>query len=347
MKIAMFAPYFAPPKGELPNYFEYWQKTAAANKDIDFFIPTNLDTSKYTKYVNIHYIFMTAEEFWAQLQSMLDFPICKGYYKTAEYRVFFGIIFYDIIKDYDYWGSTEFDVFYGDIMKFVMPYIKKGAEVIGSTGPFRLIKNTPKLRNMPFFEIKEFNYPLTLQIAYSTEYCWYFDELVGMNVRYHQAGVKVYSLDNIFADISNKYKYLSIVNKKYKWAFEWNNGKLYGYNEYGKKKEFLNAHFQKRKLSCVPDYVPDKFYIVPNSILNSCDNILSHIKVNSFWYTFKICSKKYTKYLFENHREGKNTKQIREELNRYCTDNGISPTKTIKNPIVNLLYKIKRKILWV
>ena len=52
------------------------------------------------------------------------------------------------------------------------------------------------------------------------------------------------------------------------------------------------------------------------------------------------------KMIFENHKEGKGTKEIKEELYNYCTSNGIFPNKTYKNPIIKLIYKIKRKILW-
>ena len=171
MKIAMFAPYIAPPGGGLPDYYEYWQKSAAANSQVDFFVVTNLDVSKYIKYDNIHYILLTADEFWDKVQALFDFPIARSYYKSAEYRPLFGTIFLDYIKDYDYWGSTEFDMIYGDILSFLQPYLDKDADVIGQTGPFRLIKNSDRLRSIPFYEVRDFKHPLTLELAFSNAYC--------------------------------------------------------------------------------------------------------------------------------------------------------------------------------
>ena len=186
MKIAIFAPYFTKPGGTLPIWFEYWQKTASYNSGIDFFVPTNVDISQYKKYENIHFICMSAEEFWGKLDTILGFKVYRGYYKTTEYRVFFGILFKDVIQEYDYWGTSEFDVIYGDIMKYLRPYIESGEDVIGKDAHLRLIKNTDKLRNLPFEEAKGFEHPLNYEAAFSTEYCWYFVE-GGMNLRYQQA----------------------------------------------------------------------------------------------------------------------------------------------------------------
>ena len=42
-KVAIIIPYF----GSFPNYFDYWLKSALANKDFDFLIFT--DNSNYRK----------------------------------------------------------------------------------------------------------------------------------------------------------------------------------------------------------------------------------------------------------------------------------------------------------
>ncbi len=295
MKIALFAPYFTKPRGKLPAWFEYWQKSASCNGEIDFFVPTNVDISQYKKYENIHFICMSAEEFWNKLDNILGFKVYRGYYKTAEYRVFFGILFKDIIRGYDYWGTSEFDVIYGDVMKYLRPYVESGEEVIGKDSHLRLIKNTDRLRNLPFEDAKGFEHPLNYDTAFSTEYCWYFDE-DGMNLRYQQAGVDVVRIDDDFAHIHELFKYFLCVGKEGKWGFSWQNGKLMGYNDLNETREFLYAHFTKRSMTLRGGDLPgDTFCFVPNVMINNCQRD-DHITPNSFAYTWKKRINRYKKY---------------------------------------------------
>ena len=350
MKIAMFAPYIAAPGSRMPNCFEYWQKSASSNKTIDFYIPTNLDMSLYEKYDNIHIISLSAENFWEKLQALFDFPIIHDYYKTAEYRVFFGIIFHDLIKDYDYWGTTEFDMIYGNIMKLVQPYIDAGIEVIGRTAPFRLIKNTEKLCNLPFAEIKDFAHPLTLQKAFSSVFCWHYDEVGGMEIKYHQAGVTKVALDEVFAEPIAKSKSFVCIGKHGKWEFVWDKGSLWGCNDLGEKREFLAAHFMKRKLSTEYDRPLDNyFYIVPNHILQNCGENAndSAFLFSSFVYTVKYLVKTYRSMIREKSTITKEDREIWLETVRYCEDNGLLPVEPRNKSLMKKLYHAaKRIIVW-
>lgn len=295
MKIALFTPYFTQAGGKFPVWFEYWQKSAAYNREIDFFVPTNVDISQYEKYPNVHLLSMRAEEFWDKLDHILGFKVHRGYYKTGEYRAFCGILFQELLADYDYWGSTEIDLIYGDIMKFIRPHIDKGAEVIGKDGHLRLIKNTERLRNLPFEEAKGFEHPLNYDTAFSTEYCWYFDE-GGMNLRYQQAGIDVVRIDDDFAHIHELFKYFLCVGKEGKWGFSWQNGKLTGYNDLNETREFLYTHFTKRSMTLRGGDLPgDTFCLVPNVIINNCQRD-DHITPNSFAYTWKKRINRYKKY---------------------------------------------------
>lgn len=344
MKIAMFAPYFGPdPNRGLPNYYEYWLKSAAANNRIDFFIPTNLNIGKFTKYNNINYLVMTAEEFWNKIQAIVDFPISRDYYKCSEYRIFFGIIFEDILRDYDYWGLTEFDMIYGDILKILQHELKDGAEVIGRIAPLRLIKNTDKLRYMPFAELKGFTHPLTLEVAFSTSYCWYFSEIIGMNVRYQQNGVEITSIDDRFGDISTKYKYLHCIGMRGKWGFNWDHGQLRGYNDRGEQKEFAAIHLQKRTIECPNEPPGDRFNIVPNIIHNDYADC-HELNVGTTLYTIKHLCKKYCEMIREHRNAGKDAELITKEVIMYCKENGLISTNP--NPLLKPLYAIKQMILW-
>ncbi len=345
MKIAMFAPYFSKPGGKFPNYFEYWQKSAGANSDIDFYIPTNIDTSRCRKYDNIHYLPMTDQDFWDKIQSVLDFPISHDYYKTGEYRILFGIIFKDIIREYDYWGYTELDMIYGDILKFVLPYLENGAEVIGQTAPFRLIKNVEKLNLMPFNDVEGFEHPLTLERALSEDYCWFFSETSGMNIRYYQAGIDVISLYDFFGDIITKFHYLTCIGMEGKWGFNWNNGKLIGYNSQNEQKEFMAIHLQKRRMETNSEFPGERFCIIPGIIIDGSEND-PRISVPTLTYTIKFMFNQYRKMYIDNKHTSADGKLIWKELNEYIEKNNLSPFKNSTNAFMKLIRTIKNKLFW-
>lgn len=345
MKIAMFAPYFAKPGVNFPNYFEYWQKSAGANNKIDFYIPTNIDTSRCRKYDNIHYLPMTDQDFWDKVQSVLDFPISHDYYKTGEYRILFGIIFKDLIREYDYWGYTELDMIYGDILKFVSPYIENDAEVIGYTAPFRLMKNMEKLNLMPFNDVEGFEHPLTLERALSENYCWYFSEASGMNIRYYQAGIDIISIYDVFGDIIVKYRYLTCIGMEGKWGFNWDNGKLTGYNDRNEQKEFMAIHFQKKRMEIKSEFPSDKFCIIPDMIIDEGEND-PRILVPTLKYTINFMLNNYRKMYIDNKHTNEDGKLIWKELNEYIEKNNLDPSKLSTNAFIKLIRRIKAKLLW-
>lgn len=323
MKIAIFIPYFTPPSGELPNYFEYWQKSAAANDKIDFFIPSNVDSSKYVQYDNIHFIAMSVNEFWDKVQALVGFDIVRGYYKICEYRPLCGLLFKDMLNDYDYWGFGDLDVIYGDILKFIQPFLDCGEEVIGKFGHLQIIKNTDKLRMMPFENVRQIKHPLNMKEAFSTKRCCGWDESAGMGVRYYQAGIKVVPLNPIVADVNRRYKYFWVNGKEGKWGFSWQDGTLTGYNDKDERADFLYAHFQKRALSVANGDIPDsKFCVIPNSFLNGCD-YSPEIKPGTTLYTLKYRINTFKRLIKDQIESSLGLKIARWETIRYRIKHGL------------------------
>lgn len=340
MKIAIFMPYFLPSGAALPNYFEYWQKAAAANREIDFFMPTNYDMSQFIQYENIHYLCMTADEFWDRLQRLMGFPIVRGYYKTGEYRAFFGVLFQDILRDYDYWGTTDPDVIFGDILKFIQPYLDRGDDVIGRWSPFRLVKNTDRLRELPFAEVQDIAHPLTPQIAFSTEVCWYYDEINGMGIRYHQAGVNVVSVDQYVGDIACKYSYFRCAGRRGLWGFVWRNGKLFGYNDQDEELELLSIHVQKRKLAISGTLAPgEQFSIEPNTINNGI-GVCEIRRPGTFVYSMKFRKAMYKRLYRYKQIVGREGQLVWDETHEYLQRVGLESVDAASIPV-----KIWRRIL--
>ena len=324
LKIAVVIAYFTPVGKGLPNYFEYWQKSAGANKSIDFYVATNVDVSNYDKYANIHFLTMSVESFWDQVQQLLGCKIVKDYYKIAELKPLYGILFQDVLKNYDYWGYGDIDLIYGDIIKILRPYLEAGKDVIGNFGHFCILKNTDKIRQLPLKNAMFIKHPLNIRDIASTKFCFYWDEFRGMGVRLYQAGIDVVRLQNIIADIDQKYKYFSILNRPAKWGFAWKDGALTGYNNLNEKIEFLYAHFQKRALNTPVGKVSNQFCIVPNKILNGCD-YSNHILVGSVIYTAINRFKYHKKTRHDLKTLSPELKLAFEETSQYCRENGLTP----------------------
>lgn len=316
-KTAIFIPYFAEPDKGFPNYFEYWQRSAAANTEIQFFLPTNIDVSLYRKYPNIHFLVMDAEDFFQKVERIAGCQVVRSYYKIGEFRPLCALLFPEIVGAFEYWGYSELDLIYGDIFKFIKPYMEQKAPVIGRLGHFRLVKNTQALKAVPFYDTGGL---LTMQDAYNAEKCCHFDEVQGMGVRYHMAGIPVADISAVIADIDQKWRYFRICGKKGKWAFQWNNGCLSGYTTSGKKEEYLYIHLQKRKMEITSDgKEEDGFYIFPNQFSDRRPSA-GQINVSTISYTLSNRIKYYRNC---QKNEDEKLEGIIRETHLYCCKNGL------------------------
>ena len=160
-----------------------------------------------------------------------------------------------------------------------------------------------------------------------------------MGLRLYQAGIDVVRLQNMLADIDQKYKYFSVFGRCGKWGFTWENGTLTGYNDRNEKKEFLYVHFQKRKLIVPQGEVAERFCIVPNEILNDCEHS-DCINVSSVVYTLVNRIKYYRKFDIESKQLSPELKMAFDETSQYCREHGLMPDNTE----LNIFQKIKSLI---
>lgn len=139
LKKLIIRPFF----GELPEWMpEYYKNIEDLKKyGFDFLIFT--DKQKFIDLVK------------EKLGIELDFSDYeKGdTRKVSELRPAFGIIFEDYLKDYDFWGHTDFDVVYGNLSKFVSDEFLNGLDIFGNDpealcGPFSLFRNISKVNNL-------------------------------------------------------------------------------------------------------------------------------------------------------------------------------------------------------
>lgn len=279
MKIAIIIPYF----GVLPNYFDLWLLTAAQNRDIDFFVITDIDiNSKFINANNINIVRMSFLEVKERIQKLVDFKIeLNSPYKLCDYKPTYGLAFSDIVKEYDYWGHCDSDIIWGNLRKFITDEILEKYEKIYSRGHLTLYKNNLKMNN--FFKInhkykKAYTYKEAFTTAHSCGYDEWGDSKFGMGLSWIAEKEGIGTYDNIdFADIKVNVFNLEFDQYKKKQAiFRWNNGKLVAFYKSDEDiccTEVAYLHLQKRKMQCSIKKIEDGFIIVPNKFIDNISNI--------------------------------------------------------------------------
>lgn len=256
--IVFIIPYF----GHFNNYFEIWLNSCAHNPTIDWLIFTDCkDEHNYPK--NVKVVYTTFAEIRARFQSFYDFPISlEKPYKLCDFKPAYGEVFYEYIKDYDFWGYCDTDLVWGDIRKFITKEILEQYDKIGCQGHCCILKNTDKMRK---FYRYESNDHITFKEAFSSKLSYRFDEDDLAFGGYCKVSQIAY-YDNItFFDVDFCYDDYRVPSyEKYVFTvyahniFEYKKGKLMlwsvkvGENTISKK-EIFYVHFQKRKMKIKTD----------------------------------------------------------------------------------------------
>lgn len=230
-----------------------------ANESIDFYLFTDNDI-KTEK--NLFVYNMTFEKYCSLLkEKIFSECVCERAYKLCDYKPAIGVIFDNILKDYDYWGHCDVDMYFGDIRKFITDDLLINNERIFKNGFLTLYRNTEKM-NYLFMndgEYPEFNY----KEAYSTNYPCFFDEYSGMGLKCIRNKIKEVD-DSFCLDLAvGDYQFHNHRGEQI--VCIWDNGKLYELAKDGKKTEKIFVHIQKRKMEIEGD-LSDRFLIAPGKI---------------------------------------------------------------------------------
>ena len=137
--IVFIIPYY----GTFPSYFQLWLDSCKLNPSVDWLIFTDIKTP-YDYPPNVRIIDKSFMQLKDYIQSMFDFQIrLDAPYKFCDFKVAYGDIFQEYIRDYDYWGYCDIDVIWGDIRKFLTDKIlDAGYDKIFDRGHCTLYRNT-------------------------------------------------------------------------------------------------------------------------------------------------------------------------------------------------------------
>lgn len=104
---------------------------------------------------NVIYLPMTLDDFKRLTARMLDCEISVNPlpFKICDFRPAFGIIFSELIKDFDFWGYGDLDIVFGDIRTFFTRNVLSKNDALfvrhdNITSWLSIYKNSPKMNNL-------------------------------------------------------------------------------------------------------------------------------------------------------------------------------------------------------
>lgn len=296
--IGIVIPWF----GEFHNYFDLWMISAGYNPTVDFYIVTDNQILPNTP-PNIHFVYSSLEEIKERIQKICGFKIKLTAYKLCDFKPLFGLIFEDLLRNYDYWGYCDTDLIFGNIRKFMTPEVLSVERVL-QRGHFSLYANTEKMLHLYKKTDLKNNMAYSYKKAWRTNYSCYFDEYFAMGIvtDLYCSSITDHSTERIVLDVpTDNFSFYSRINKFMYYCY-WENGRLYRvlYDKkisqtVGEPEEFMYVHLQKRKMN--NGIVNDKslkgnrFYIIPNEFSVNCEFSISEEQ-----------EKQYTKQHYRNDK---------------------------------------------
>ena len=299
-KIALVIPYF----GRFNNYFELFLKSCSKNPTVTWFIFTD-DKSQYDYPPNIIVNYMSFNELSDKIQSLYDFEVLLNTpYDLCNFKVAYGEIFKEYLKEYDYWGYCDNDVIFGDIRKFITDNILEKYNKILIRGHFTLFKNSNYINSLYRNTIDgEERY----KTVFSEPGAHHFDEglpnqVKGINRIFIDEKIEMYD-EYVFADIAvNRYAFIQAdfieddeeKSKSKNSIFTWENGSLYRYylqNNRIQKEEFMYIHLQKRKMKNQLLGEHNRYLILPNkftSWIKITPILLKKSNKNRYYISLKV-----------------------------------------------------------
>lgn len=265
--------------GELKPEFYLWLNSCRYNKSIDFLFVTDqkVDLSNCPENVEImrttlRDIKHTADEIFS-LNVELSTP-----YKLCDYKVAYGLIFADKLKDYDFWGYCDSDMVLGQIRKFVTDEILEIYDKILPLGHLSIYRNTEEV-NRKFMECPDI---MDYKEVFSSVKIFQFDETPGIYSMYKSRGWKMLKYIP-FVDIVAGYNYrltkyiyakrlyrISVKNHSHQ-VFCFDRGKVLEYYSDKKgvldQKEYIYIHSSKRHYQCSYKKIPEQYIFTPVNIL--------------------------------------------------------------------------------
>lgn len=273
-RIALVIPWY----GSYPWYWKFFVHSMRYNPSIDCIIITD---EKQTEDLpsNIKIVNKYLKELKDLIEIKLGFTVSLDYaYKLCDFKPAYGLIFEELLQEYNFWGHADIDLIFGNIRNFITDQVMDNYDLISVrkdylTGFFLLFRNTEYM-NQLFSKSKDY------KKVFQSSQCWCFDEC---NYMHNEIQYNKQNILDVKSDIESMEHIVrkEIMDKRIRVLFDlmvlegisgnikWNNGTLL----YKDKYEILLYHFIAFK-SIRNLYIP-KWQKIPNIFLFSKSTITS------------------------------------------------------------------------
>lgn len=317
MKTCIIIPYF----GRFNDYFSLWKQSCGNNKDIDWLLFTDQNVTDLPS--NIKYFKMNFSEIKVMFENKFKERICLDRpYKLCDFKPYYGYLFSEYIREYDFWGYCDCDVIFGNILSFLDESLFEKYDKILRTGHLSFVRNKKEI-NENFFKYSTYKMVIHSPVIYG------FDESVngfrlGFAGELMASGYSFFDESKNIADIDFRYFPFYIINQaKIPSVFLFKNKRIFRVTENKESVEMMYIHLQKRKMSVQND-TADSIIIYPNIITSAQEVSLD----KEFWE--KVTEEQNDYYSFTSERIN--------NLKRDCLRFVYEPWK-----IKSILYRFQRK----
>ena len=261
--------------GEMPWYFSYFLHSCKFNQSIDFLILT--DETSLPKYIpkNVQILQTSLAEINELATQKMGYDInIKNGYKLCDFKPTYGVVFSDLLKNYDFWGFGDIDVFYGNIREFITEDLLANYDLISVRpdwipGCFVLFKNSEKMNKL-FTHSKDYIKVLTSDTHYCFDETNFAHDAFTEGLNYKDINTEIESMMHVIKRLEEssyiKVYYDLFIIEGIPGKLKWIDGKLTYRNKYEVLLYHL-IHFKKRySPKKIPSAIPDIFTISKNAI---------------------------------------------------------------------------------
>lgn len=166
--------------GKKPQFFNLFVESCRYNWSVEFILFTDFiypDTAP-----NVNIITFSLDDFNKLASKNLGIDVkVNNPIKVCEFRPAFGVIFHDYIEKFDFWGTIDNDLVFGDIRRFITDSLLTENDIITSreeylVSHFTMYRNTERINKL-FLSSSDYRKIFTDNVYYNFEECnflwWY------------------------------------------------------------------------------------------------------------------------------------------------------------------------------
>lgn len=275
--------------GKWPAHFQVWLSSCSYNKQIVFWLVTDIPMEGYCVPDNVKVCRMSFEEVGTRIQDRFpELQVCVNRpYKLCDFKTAYGYIFDDLFDGFDYWGYYDIDTIWGDIVKFIPENSDSHLIKIFPCGHLSFIRNIApwntvyelvnRVAGTPCRNNMEGKKVATWQECFSSPESHYYDEEGGLEPMF-SASIESIGRGNVYSGVDfdnilppwrfDHFYSINFPEKSHNLVYSYENGHLYRHYLQGLthvKEEICYLHASKRHITaCISD--SSRFIIYPNRI---------------------------------------------------------------------------------